>query len=146
MQHWEHWVLQPIPYYVPAGTYQLELLLSKMIDFWFARYNADKNPPFTAYETVQPAFCLYWSLFFFSPRFAFLSNLQRACFTCASLSFFPFHCLLPHAVAFGMGEDICRAKQPEKGIFKALPASQLFCSLSAGAAFCRRFLHETFSD
>lgn len=146
MQHWEHWVLQPIPYYVPAGTYQLELLLSKMIDFWFARYNADKNPPFTAYETVQPAFCLYWSLFFFPPDLlSFLICKEHASLVLSSV-FFPFHCLLPHAVAFGMGEDICRAKQPEKGIFKALSASQLFCSLSAGAAFCRRFLHETFSD
>lgn len=87
--------------------------------------------------------CVY---IFSSPDLlSFLICKERAPLVLPSV-FFPFHCLPPHAVAFGMGEDVCRAEQPVKGIFKALSASQLFCSLSAGAAFCRRFLHETFCD
>lgn len=69
---------------------------------------------------------VYTGVFFFPPDLlSFLICKEHASLVLSSV-FFPFHCLLPHAVAFGMGEDICRAKQPEKGIFKALSASQLF--------------------
>lgn len=88
-------------------------------------------------------FVLYVGVFFFFPPPSDL--LSFALFICkervfAVQYFIPVLQPLPQAVVPDVGEVVYRAEHLVKGIFKAVCASELICSLSAQAGFHKIFL------
>lgn len=96
-----------------------------------------------------PIKCLYGSLFFSPNLLSFAFLICKKCLLQLCLPqvvFFSLSLPLPKAVVCGIGAGVCHTSQLVKGISKALAASQVICSLSAQAGFCKSFLHKTFSD